>query len=187
MNVIEVQGEDMTPEVMQDPGWILQEIPSHEKRHSSGKINNDQGERQAKRPAITAQYKSDVRKRQPPTAPKQPQLPRDYSKIIIRPRGGFDAARLHTVVVRDGVLLEADLTHEAARDDTLRINAQQNTLTMSTPVKDNAIKYSKLEEIRIGNQTYAAHNGAGGYFERGYPRVPESESQEVIDKSLVTD
>ncbi|KAH7936777.1 hypothetical protein HPB49_003920 [Dermacentor silvarum] len=105
---------------MEDPGWIA----AHEKRHRSGKLNNDQGERQAKKPAITAQYKSDVRIRLAPTAPKQPQLPRDDFKIVIRPRGGFDAARLHTVVVRDGVLLGADLTHEVARDDRLRINAR---------------------------------------------------------------
>ncbi|KAH7938191.1 hypothetical protein HPB49_021477 [Dermacentor silvarum] len=186
MDVIEVEGEDITPEVMQDPGWIA----AHEKRHRSGKLNNEQGERQVKKPAITAQYKSDVRIRQPPTAPKQPQLPHDDFKIVIRPRGGFDAARLHTVVVRDGVLLGADLTHEAARDDTLRINARQNTLTMSTPVKDNAIKYSKLEEIRIGNQTYAAaaYITAPEDTSKGVIHgVPENESQEVIEKSLVTD
>ncbi|KAH7937098.1 hypothetical protein HPB49_007855 [Dermacentor silvarum] len=112
MDVIEVEGEDITPQVMQDLGCIA----AHEKRHRSGKLNNDQVERQAKKPAITAQSKSDVRIRQPPTAPKKPQLPRDDFKIVIRPRGGFDAARLHTVVVRDGVLLGADLTHEAPRD-----------------------------------------------------------------------
>ncbi|KAH7941318.1 hypothetical protein HPB49_012190 [Dermacentor silvarum] len=186
MDVIEVEGEDITPEVMQDPGWIA----AHEKRRRSGNLNNEQGERQVKKPAITAQYKSDVRIRQPPTAPKQPQLPHDDFKIVIRPRGGFDAARLHTVVVRDGVLLGADLTHEAARDDTLRINARQNTLTMSTPVKDNAIKYSKLEEIRIGNQTYAAaaYITAPEDTSKGVIHgVPENESQEVIEKSLVTD
>ncbi|KAH7965677.1 hypothetical protein HPB49_009734 [Dermacentor silvarum] len=115
---------------------------------------------------------------------------RAMTKIVIRPRGGFDAARLHTVVVRDGVLLGADLTHEAARDDTLRINARENTLTMSTPVKDNAIKYCKLEEIRIRYQTYAAaaymtvpEDTSKGVIHG----VPESESQEVIEKSLVTD
>ncbi|KAH7949573.1 hypothetical protein HPB49_012378 [Dermacentor silvarum] len=175
MDITEVEGEYITPEVMQDPGWIA----AQEKRHRSGKLNNEQGERQVKKPAITAQYKSDVRIRQPPTAPKQPQLPHDDFKFVIRPRGGFDAARLHTVVVRDGVVLGADLTHEAARDDTLRINARQNTLTMSTPVKDNVIKYSKLEEIESETRPMPQQRVIHG--------VPENESQEVIEKSLVTD
>ncbi|KAH7936985.1 hypothetical protein HPB49_006900 [Dermacentor silvarum] len=88
-----------------------------------------------------------------------------------------------------GVACSLGPTHEAARDDTLRINARQNTLTMT--VKDNAIKYSKLEEMRIGNQTYAAvaymtasEDTSKGVCIHG---VPESESQEVIEKSLVTD
>ncbi|KAH7979720.1 hypothetical protein HPB49_010693 [Dermacentor silvarum] len=61
---------------------------------------------------------------------------------------------------------------------------------MSTPVKDNAIKYSKLEEIRIGNQTYAAaaYITALEDTSKGVIHgVPESESQEVIEKSLVTE
>ncbi|KAH7942342.1 hypothetical protein HPB49_023153 [Dermacentor silvarum] len=81
------------------------------------------------------------------------------------------------------------MTHEAARDDTLRINARQNTLTMSTPVMDNAIKYSKFEEIRIGQHTYAAvaYITAPEDTSKGVMHgVPESESQEDIEKSLVT-
>ncbi|KAH7977979.1 hypothetical protein HPB49_004113 [Dermacentor silvarum] len=61
---------------------------------------------------------------------------------------------------------------------------------MSTPVKDNAIKYSKLEGIRIGNQTYAAaaYITAPEDTSKGVIHgVPENESQEVIEKSLVTD
>ncbi|KAH7940543.1 hypothetical protein HPB49_001663 [Dermacentor silvarum] len=61
---------------------------------------------------------------------------------------------------------------------------------MSTRVKDNAIKYSKLEVIRIGNQTYAAvayittpEDTSKGVIHR----VRESESQDLVEKSQVTD
>lgn len=67
----------------------------------------------------------------------------------MRPRRGFKATQLLTVVERDGVLCAAEITYDKASGDTLHINFRKNTLTMSTPRKENAVLYSKITTIRI--------------------------------------
>ncbi|KAG0413439.1 hypothetical protein HPB47_009402 [Ixodes persulcatus] len=79
------------------------------------------------------QPRSALRARRPAKAPRQPQLPAEDLKVILRLRGYFDAAQLRTVAVRDGVLRAAGISYHEACSDTLRLNIMQNTLTMSTP------------------------------------------------------
>ncbi|KAG0415832.1 hypothetical protein HPB47_007000 [Ixodes persulcatus] len=49
--------------------------------------------------------------------PRQPQLPTEDLKVILRPLGGFDAAQLRTVTVREGVLRAAGISYEEACSD----------------------------------------------------------------------
>ncbi|KAG0433542.1 hypothetical protein HPB47_019847 [Ixodes persulcatus] len=92
-------------------------------------------------------------------------------KVNLRLRGGFDAAQLRTVTVRDGVLRAAGISYDEACSDTLRVNIRQNTLTMSTPSRENALKYSKITNIRISTKDYEA---------AAYITAPEDTSKEII-------
>ncbi|KAG0427691.1 hypothetical protein HPB47_025276 [Ixodes persulcatus] len=91
MNVIEVEGEDISPEPLQEPGMRGSLRTSEKKR--------------GKPPLGSA-----LRARRPAKAPRQPQLPAEDLKVILRLRGGFDAAQLRTVAVRDGVLRAAGIS-----------------------------------------------------------------------------
>ncbi|KAG0439218.1 hypothetical protein HPB47_016718 [Ixodes persulcatus] len=97
-----------------------------------------------------------LRARRPTKAPRQPQLPAEDLKVILRLHGGFDAAQLRTVAVRDGVLRATGISYDEACSDTLPVNIMQNTLTMSTPTRKNAMKYSKIANIRISAKDYEA-------------------------------
>ncbi|KAH7937125.1 hypothetical protein HPB49_007985 [Dermacentor silvarum] len=110
-DVVQVTGENITPEVMQE----------------LARARNLQGS----------------------AAHAQPQLPPVDLKVVMRPRRGFKATQLPTVVERDGVLCAAEITYDKASGDTLHVNFKKNMLTMSTPRKENAVLYSKITTIRI--------------------------------------
>ncbi|KAL1418392.1 hypothetical protein MTO96_000038 [Rhipicephalus appendiculatus] len=84
--------------------------------------------------------------RRSPTTPKQTPLSRDNSKVVIRPRCSFEATWLHAVAVTDVLL---SVTNEAARKNALSMDAQYKRLTVSLPVKKNASKDSKRQDMRI--------------------------------------
>lgn len=183
MDGVEVTGEDITPEVMQEPGWLNVHVKKSTKKAAEV----------AERVAIAERGRG-ISKAAPrmrkPTAPRQPQLPPEFLKVVLRPRGGFDATQLPTVAVRDGVLRAAEITYDKASGDTLRVNFRQNTLTMSTPSKENAVLYSKITTIRINANDYetVAYVTAPEDTSKGVIHgIPEEETQEDIEKSLVNE
>ncbi|KAH7933107.1 hypothetical protein HPB49_008241 [Dermacentor silvarum] len=164
---------------MQEPGWLNVHVKKSTKKAAEV----------AERVAIAERGRgiSKVAPRmRKPTAPRQPQLPPEDLKVVLRPRGGFDATQLPTVAVRDGVLRAAEITYDKASGDTLRVNFRQNTLTMSTPSKEKAVLYSKITTIRINANDYetvvyvtAPEDTSKGVIHG----IPEEETQEDIEKT----
>ncbi|XP_070380658.1 uncharacterized protein [Dermacentor albipictus] len=186
MDVVEVEGETISPEEYDDEGWIA----DHEHR-SNVKRRPDLDERSKNigdSPVSTAWKTTNARILQRPMAPRQPQLPEDDCKVVIRPRGGLDMAQQRIAYIKDGVLLAAASTPENAGEDTLRINPRQNTMIMSTPKLDNAKRYSQIREIQLGSNTYstAAYITAPENTSKGVIHgIPEYDTSEDVEKSLV--
>lgn len=80
--------------------------------------------------------------------------PAEDLKVILHPRGGFDAAQLGTVAVSDGMLRAAEISYDEACSDTLRMNVRQKALTVSTTSRENAFRYSEITSIRISTKDY---------------------------------
>ncbi|KAH7974092.1 hypothetical protein HPB49_009806 [Dermacentor silvarum] len=178
MDGVEVTGEDITPEVMQEPAWLNVHVKKSTKKAAEV----------AERVAIADRGRgiSKVAPRmRKPTAPRQPQLSagRPQGRLAPSRRLRRDAAT--TVAVRDGVLRAAEITYDKASGDTLRVNFSQNTFTMSTPSKENAVLYSKITTIRINANDYetVAYVTAPEDTSKGVIHgIPEEETQEDIEK-----
>ncbi|KAH9378797.1 hypothetical protein HPB48_008105 [Haemaphysalis longicornis] len=67
---------------------------------------------------------------------------------------------------------------ERASDDFIRLHHGQNVMVMSTPTMENAKKYCSIEEIHVGNQTYAT---------TAYVTPPDDTSKGVIRNILPYD
>ncbi|KAH7934423.1 hypothetical protein HPB51_029191 [Rhipicephalus microplus] len=120
--------------------------------------------------------------------PKEPQLPEDDYKVVIRPGGGLDLTRQSLALIRDCVLRAAKVQPDIAGEDTLRINMRQNTMIMSTPSLANAKEYSNIKEIMINDKSYAtaAYVTAPENTSKGVIYgIPKYDNQEDIEKSLV--
>ncbi|KAH7986303.1 hypothetical protein HPB49_026031 [Dermacentor silvarum] len=126
MDVVGVEGETISPEEYEDPGQ------AHTRRKSRTKERSSIGDslRNADETHRLATRRGSWRKRGTP-APRQPQLPEEDYKVVIRPRGGFDTMQ-SSPIIKDGVLRAAGITIKDAEEDILRVNSKQNTFIMST-------------------------------------------------------
>ncbi|KAH7976408.1 hypothetical protein HPB52_013150 [Rhipicephalus sanguineus] len=67
-----------------------------------------------------------------------PRLPTDQIKVIMRPRGGMNEARVDHVVLARAITMVAALTEQQAEEDTMCPNKMQNILIISTQHQSNA-------------------------------------------------
>lgn len=86
-------------------------------------------------------------------APRQPHLPSEDIKIVLRPRTGLDVTKVSHAGLRDGVLRATGLTHDEAVEDLLRINSEKNIIVASTPSMQRAQKYD-VKALHIGGKMY---------------------------------
>ncbi|KAH7953653.1 hypothetical protein HPB49_010882 [Dermacentor silvarum] len=114
MDVVGVEGETISPEEYEDPGWMAAHTrrKSRTKERSSnvsykdfiGGVGSSIGDslRNAGETHRLATRRNSWRKHGTP-APRQPQLPEEDYKVVIRPRGGFDTMQ-SSAIIKDGVL-----------------------------------------------------------------------------------
>lgn len=173
MEVVTVEGEIIPPEEYDDDaGWL----DSHRQRSgralqllgvtktpSAGSTSTNDG--------AHAHEPRDRQRRRPQQRPRQPRLPKEDIKIVIRPRDGLNIAQVSDAQLRDSVLCAADIPPTPAAEDILRSNPQQNIIIISTPSMERAEKYNKLRELRFGEQSYAA---------AAYTAPPEDTAKGVI-------
>ncbi|KAH9380824.1 hypothetical protein HPB48_021355 [Haemaphysalis longicornis] len=87
--------------------------------------------------------------------PRFPRLPKDDIKVVIRPRDGLNVARISEATLRDSILRAAGLEQELASTDIFRANQTQNIVVISTAFLERAVRYTGIEQIKIGVTTYA--------------------------------
>lgn len=184
MDVVGVEGETISPEEHEDPGWMA----AHTRRKSRTKERSSIGDslRNADETHRLATRRDSWRKHGTP-APRQPQLPEEDYKVVIRPRGGFDTMQ-SSAIIKDGVLRAAGITMKDAEEDILRVNSKQNTFIMSTPKLENAKRYSQLKEIRIVKGVFGADayiTAPDNTFKRVIRGIPDYDAPEDIEGSIV--
>ncbi|KAH7937386.1 hypothetical protein HPB49_011475 [Dermacentor silvarum] len=175
MDVVGVEGETISPEEYEDPGWMA----AHTRQKSRTKERSSIGDslRNADETHRLATRRNSWRKHGTP-APRQPQLAEEDYKVVIRPRGGYDTMQ-SSAIIKDGVLRAADI---------IRVNSKQNTFIMSTPELEKAKRYSQLKEIRIGTGVFgaAAYVTAPDNTSKGVIRgIPDYDAPEDMEESLV--
>ncbi|KAH7935649.1 hypothetical protein HPB52_011176 [Rhipicephalus sanguineus] len=121
-------------------------------------------------------------------AGRMPPLPKDFSKIVIRPRGGLDISRIGAGAVADAIVLAAGVEEEEAMQDIICPNLQQNIMVASTPDQDRASRYLKVKNIDIGGKVFevsayatAPHDTCKGVI-RG---IPISDTQDILNRKIV--
>ncbi|KAH7958018.1 hypothetical protein HPB51_027997 [Rhipicephalus microplus] len=149
MDVVEVEGETLSPEEYNDTqGWVV----AHERRKKAKDKRNAEPATNAGGASMEASRRvKEFLHRRP--VPKEPQLPEDDYKVVIRPRGGLDLTRQSLALIRDCVLRAAKVQPDIAGEDTLRINMRQITIIMSTPSLANAKEYSNIKKIMINDKS----------------------------------
>ncbi|KAH7963461.1 hypothetical protein HPB52_021228 [Rhipicephalus sanguineus] len=115
-------------------------------------------------------------------------LPKDFSKIVIRPRGGLDISRIGAGVVADAIVLAAGVEEEEAMQDIICPSLQQNIMVASTPDQDIASRYLKVKNIDIGGKVFeviayatAPHDMCKGVI-RG---IPINDTKDILNRKIV--
>lgn len=84
-------------------------------------------------------------------------LPKEETKIVMRPRGGLCLARTEANIVMSAVLAAAKVATTEAREDTICTNPTQNIIVVSTPNEARARSYANVRSLHIGGRNYDAH------------------------------
>ncbi|KAH8040752.1 hypothetical protein HPB51_012922 [Rhipicephalus microplus] len=186
MDVVEIEVETLSPEEYNDTqGWVV----AHERRKKpKDKRNVVPATNAGGASKEVSRRLKDFLHRRP--VPKEPQLPEEDYKVVIRPGGGLDLTRQSLALIRDCCVLRAAKVQQPdiAGEDTLIINMRQNTMIMSTPSVANAKEYSNIKEIMIDDKSYttAAYVTAPENTSKGVIHgIPKYDNQEDIEKRLV--
>lgn len=84
-------------------------------------------------------------------------LPKEGTKIVMRPRGCLNLDRIDANIVMSAVLTAAGTPKECAREDTICTNIAQNIIVVSTPNEVRAVKYAQVRHLFIGGTHYETH------------------------------
>lgn len=88
-------------------------------------------------------------------ASKQPRLPSDALKLIVRPRGGLLLSKISTYQLLEAVCIAAHFTRDAVRhEDLIQANLIQNTFAYCTPDIERAERVLRIKAITIDNKDY---------------------------------
>ncbi|XP_050038266.1 uncharacterized protein [Dermacentor andersoni] len=116
-------------------------------------------------------------------------LPREDTKVIVRPRGGLNIARTQTGIVASAIMAAARVSREDGAANTFCPNLHQNIMVVSTPDKGRALSYAKIQAIRIGDKIHEV----GAYQTTPYGTVkgiirgiPIEDTPAEIDRNVVS-
>ncbi|KAM7315714.1 hypothetical protein ISCGN_005497 [Ixodes scapularis] len=188
---IEVDGELISPEeITEEAGWLT----SHRRRGARalaqlgltpGHSHDQEG---AGSPPTYRQPRAEKQTIRKPRLPRQPPLPKEDIKIVLRQREGLDITKISHAELRDGVLRATGLGYDEAAEDLLRINPAKNIIVASTPSMEHASKYTAVKELRYGEKSYnvTAYAAPPEDTVKGIIHdIPEYDSAEDITRSLI--
>ncbi|KAH7956672.1 hypothetical protein HPB52_011622 [Rhipicephalus sanguineus] len=189
MEVVQVEGEDIQPEELDQGNWF--EIKRSNRRRSDDvdPLRSDTTQLQRAKEATWSKKKGYRKIQQLIVASRMPNLPVDDYRIIIRPRGGFNVTEHATDRIYHSVRRAANVERTAEEEDNLCLNKKQNIIVLSTPSKERAKKYVAITSLSIGSKEYeaCAYRAAPENTSKGVIRgISASESPEDIVKNLVT-
>ncbi|KAH7967916.1 hypothetical protein HPB52_004099 [Rhipicephalus sanguineus] len=121
-------------------------------------------------------------------ASKMPPLPRDETKIVVRPRGGLCIRKVGPSVVAEAIWEAAGLDPGERNSDTMCPNSLQNIMLVSTPSQENVKRYVNVEAITVAGQDHevSAYVAAPHATCKGVIRgIPLSDGPEAIDRKIV--
>ncbi|KAH6919416.1 hypothetical protein HPB50_029596 [Hyalomma asiaticum] len=127
----QVVGDDITPEEMtEDHGW-----QSAGDRKAGVRLAgaNHNGINSTTSDAPQGRNGGNNIKTRILCAGRMTQLPREDTKIVIRPRGGLSIVKAGSTVVADAILAATSICTEDLRGDTLCPNVQQNIMAKAPP------------------------------------------------------
>ncbi|KAH7948647.1 hypothetical protein HPB51_008969 [Rhipicephalus microplus] len=88
-------------------------------------------------------------------ASKQPRLPSDALKLIIRPRGGLLLSKITNIQLFEAVCAAANFPKASIRgDDLIQVNPKRNTSAYCTPDSERAKRVLRLKELVIDTRHY---------------------------------
>lgn len=123
-----------------DSTWI--DVVTKAQRRRQRKLNDEVGPTAEPKPPTPLP----VRK----AAPRPNPLPRDDFKLVLRPQDGLKLANLDVAEVSLALLNSINFTWRQA-NLRVRLDATQNTATISTPSSDAAKALGNLKQLKIGN------------------------------------
>ncbi|KAH7953172.1 hypothetical protein HPB49_005513 [Dermacentor silvarum] len=190
MDVVEVEGETIAPEeVTKEAGWLTSRRNRSRRAIEQLSIMADETSKTTGTgEARSGACQSAARATKKPKPPRQPQLPREDIKIIVRPRDGLNVSKLSDAQIRDEVLRAAAVPIAEAEDDIYRSCVEKNVIVISTPRMANADKYNRIRELQIGDTHYeaTAYAAPPAYTYKGViHNIPDYDTAEDITKSLI--
>ncbi|KAH7954499.1 hypothetical protein HPB49_019218 [Dermacentor silvarum] len=151
----EVEGELLTPEEFsKDSGWQTVAVRRSGAKSapvervggiSTGAKPNDNLSAKGRRDRGRANAKIIRGGRMPP-------LPKEDAKIIVRPMGGLNISKVGPIVVAEAIWNAVGIDPAKRGSDTMCPNFQQNIMVVSTPCRENATRYVRVECIAVGGQ-----------------------------------
>ncbi|KAL1474354.1 hypothetical protein MTO96_038032 [Rhipicephalus appendiculatus] len=119
---------------------------------------------------------------------KIPALPREETKVVVRPRGGLCISKVGPSVVAEAIWGAAGLGLDERNADTMCPNPLQNIMVVSTPSQENVRRYVNVEAITVAGQDHevSAYVAAPHATCKGVIRgIPLSDGPEAIDRKIV--
>ncbi|KAL1416544.1 hypothetical protein MTO96_027846 [Rhipicephalus appendiculatus] len=167
-----VAGTEITPQELEASEWLTQVYKSREARTSKGTTIPPASDTQDGRSSShktsnasnddTAATDRSLTPRQRgrrlalnSVASKQPRLPSDVLKLIVRPRGGLLLSKITNFILFEAVCTAANFAKASVRgEDLIQVNSKQNTFAYCTPAVERAERVLRLKELVIGTHTY---------------------------------
>ncbi|KAH7934688.1 hypothetical protein HPB51_028946 [Rhipicephalus microplus] len=187
MEVVEVEGTEIAPEdATLEVGWISSHR-NKQRKHASNAPASPTGQGSASdTPMLNGSAQRIPRK------PRQPRLPDDHVKVVIRPRNGLNLFKGGggEAPLRDDILCEVDLHATLLNEDIYHTCVEANLIVVSTSHLSNAEIYSRISKLQVETETYdvrayvtSPENTAKGVIHN----IPPYDSPEDISASLVND
>ncbi|KAL1463922.1 hypothetical protein MTO96_043130 [Rhipicephalus appendiculatus] len=150
---VAVDGEDVSTEELQSPGWT-----TAINRRKVKTTPDATGEAPSAKPGVAtlSQPRRSLMnvKKQVIAASRMPQLPKDHLRMIVRPRNGLDMRHVSRIKFAFALAKAADLGKEEIAEDVVCPNFMQNIAVVSTPTEKNARAYASISSVAIGSVEY---------------------------------
>ncbi|KAH7945005.1 hypothetical protein HPB49_004742 [Dermacentor silvarum] len=187
----EVEGELLTPEEFsKDSGW--QTVAVRRSGAKSAPVERVGGISTGAKPNdnLSAKGRRDRGREKAKIirGGRMPPLPKEDAKIIVRPMGGLNISKVGPIVVAEAIWNAVGIDPAKRDSDTMCPNFQQNIMVVSTPCRENATRYVRVECIAVGGQQHdvnayeaAPHSTCKGVI-RG---IAPCDGPEELDRKIV--